>query len=69
MEYIYNLMSIPSNELILLKNRLVTNKCTIINLSYENVKVFSFAIDTKTKLEMFSCGYQQTKDCINSNTT
>ena len=67
MEYIYNLMSIPSNEITLLKNRLVTEKSTIVTLSYENIKIFNFAIDSKTKLEMFSSGYQQCKQILKAN--
>lgn len=61
-EYIYKLMSIPIDQSVSLKIRNVSKKCDIIYLDYPKLKIFNFNIDAKTKLEMFSKGYQDMKN-------
>lgn len=63
-EYVYNLMNIPSTQSVEFKVKSVSNKCKIIRLTFEKIKIFNFNIETKTKLEMFSSGYQQMKKQI-----
>ena len=63
-EYIYKLMSVPISQSIELKTRNVSNNCKIIRLDYSEIKIFNFNIDSKTKLEMFSFGYQHMKKTI-----
>ena len=59
LEYIYKLLYIPIKQYINSKINNLSNKTKVIRLSYSNVKIFNFNIDSKTKLEMFSIGYQK----------
>ena len=65
-EYIYHLFNIPSTQIVDLKIAKVSNKCKIIRLNYNKIKIFNFNIDSKTKLDMFSLGYNITKNNINN---
>lgn len=61
LEFIYKLMFIPISQAIDYKVSRVSEKCRIVKLDYGNVKFFDFNINSRTKLEMFSSGYQQMK--------
>jgi predicted patatin/cPLA2 family phospholipase len=63
-EYIYNLINIPSVQSVEYKIKLTSPKCKIVRLTYENIKMFNFSIDSKTKLDMFSKGYQQMRNTL-----
>jgi predicted acylesterase/phospholipase RssA len=60
-EYIYYLFFIPSMQSIESKINKVSNKCKIVRLSYEKIKFFTFNIESKIKLDMFSIGYNLMK--------
>ena len=62
LEYIYKLMFIPIKQSIKYKISNCSEKCKIIKLTYDGVKFFNFNISSKTKLDMFSAGYQQLKN-------
>ena len=62
LEYIYKLMFIPISQTEEYKIMNVSNKCKIIKLYYSKVKFFNFNINSKMKLDLFSSGYQQTKE-------
>jgi len=61
-EYIYKLTMIPMSQYIEKLIDIASSKCKIIRLSYPKIKFFNFNIDSKTKLEMFSFGYQTMKE-------
>lgn len=61
MEFIYKLMFIPISQAIEYKIGKVSNKCKIIRISHGKLKFFQFNIDSTTKMEMFSSGYEQMK--------
>lgn len=61
LEYMYKLMCIPISQSISHKISCVSDRCKIIQLKSNKVKIFDFNIDSKTKLELFSNGYQQMK--------
>jgi NTE family protein len=65
-EYIYHLFNIPSAQIVDLKIAKVSKKCKIIRLNYNNIKIFNFNIDSRTKLDMFSIGYNVTKKNMNN---
>jgi predicted patatin/cPLA2 family phospholipase len=65
-EYIYHLFHIPSAQTVELKINKVSNRCKIIRLNYNKIKIFNFNIDSKTKLDMFSIGYNITKENFNT---
>lgn len=67
LEYIYKLMFIPISQAIEYKIDKCSEKCKIIKLSYENLKVFNFNINSTEKLEMFSSGYQQAEKEFSEN--
>jgi predicted acylesterase/phospholipase RssA len=64
LEYIHNLIHIPCVQSVEFKIKLASSKCKIVRLCYENIKVFNFSVDTRTKLDMFSKGYQQMKFAV-----
>ena len=64
LEYIYKLMNIPVSQATEYKIKQASKKCTIVRLNYAKIKIFNFNIDAKTKLEMFSSGYQQIKSIL-----
>ena len=59
LEYIYTLMSIPISQSINAKIKNASEKCKIVKLDFPKIKIISFNIESSTKLEMFSDGYQQ----------
>lgn len=61
-ETVYRKLSIPINELNKYKMERCTNKSTIIKLNYKPVMIFQFNLTNKDKLDMFSYGYQITKN-------
>ena len=61
-EYIYQLMLVPLNQIIITKIKKASNKCSIINLETDKTPFFNFNLDTNTKLEMFSNGFVQMKE-------
>jgi predicted acylesterase/phospholipase RssA len=63
-EYIYHLFNIPSAQIVDLKIEKVSKKCKIIRLNYNKIKIFNFNIDSRTKLDMFSLGYNITKESM-----
>jgi hypothetical protein len=63
LEYLYKLMFIPVSQSIDYKIKQVSKRCDIINLNLnKKIKFFDFNISSKSKMEMFSIGYQQTSD-------
>jgi predicted acylesterase/phospholipase RssA len=61
-EYIYELIFTPIEQSTKCKLANVSNKCHIVRLdSDDTVKFFQFDINTKSKLGMFSSGYQRMK--------
>lgn len=62
LEYIYKLMFIPISQAIEYKIEKCSEKCKIIRLNYNKLKVFNFNINSTEKLEMFSSGYQQAEN-------
>ena len=60
-EYIYQLISIPTKQHVLNNIEASSDKCTIITLQPDKTPFFDFSLDTHTKLEMFSNGYLQAK--------
>lgn len=65
LEFIYKVMFIPINQITETKLKNVSEKCTIIKLNSKKLKFFNFQITTKMKLELFSSGYQETKNFFN----
>lgn len=64
--YIYTLMFIPISQTIKYKLDKISNKCHVIKLVHDKTSLFDFNINSVEKLEMFSSGYQQTKDIFES---
>jgi predicted acylesterase/phospholipase RssA len=63
MEYIFFIYDVPMRQSMQYKINKASSKCKIIKILY-NLKMFDFNIDPRTKLEMFSTGYSQTKKII-----
>lgn len=64
-EYVYKLMLVPIEQSIKSRIKSASSKCTIVELSCKNMpKIFNFNIDSKTKLEMFSEGYEEAKKIL-----
>jgi NTE family protein len=57
--YMYQLMSIPIKQNVLNRINSVSDKCTVITLQPDQTPLFDFNLDTNTKLDMFSSGYNQ----------
>jgi NTE family protein len=66
LEFIYKIMCVPIAQNIEYKINLCSNKCTVVKLSYDNIKFFNFNIHSKEKLDIFSLGYEQIKDVLTS---
>jgi len=62
LEYIYKLMFIPISQTEDYKVANVSEKCKIVKLYYSKIKFFNFNINSKIKLDLFSSGYEQTKN-------
>jgi predicted acylesterase/phospholipase RssA len=64
-EYIYKLMFIPISQSTELKIKNASSKCKIIKLSSNrNTTFFDFKINSIEKLNLFSSGYQETKEML-----
>ena len=64
-EYIYKLMFIPISQSTELKIKNVSPKCKIIKLSSNSTTTFfDFKINSIEKLNLFSSGYQETKEIL-----
>lgn len=61
LEYIYRIMMIPADKLVNQQINNISEKCSIFKLNTSEFKPFDFNIDSQTKLEMFSMGYQEMK--------
>ena len=59
LEYIYKLMFIPIAESDRMKIENISSKCTVIKLKFSKLTFFDFSINSKTKLDIFSSGYDQ----------
>lgn len=66
LEYIYRLILIPIEQSQKLKLQKVSNKCNIVTLEYNKINLldFNFSINSKTKLDLFSEGYNQFQKSI-----
>ena len=62
LEYLYKLMLIPVSQSINYKIKQVSKKCDVINIKSSKINFFNFDVNSKTKMEMFSSGYQQASD-------
>lgn len=61
LEFIYELMLVPMAEATEYKIANCSEKCVILQLKRENIRVFDFDISSKQKLDMFTSGFQQAK--------
>jgi NTE family protein len=61
LEYIYKLIFIPISQSTEFKISNASDKCKIVKLD-STLKFFNFNINSKEKLDIFSCGYEQMKD-------
>ena len=64
LEYFYKLMLIPVSQSINYKIECASKKCDIINLKSDKTKFFNFDVNSKSKMEMFSSGYQQASEFL-----
>jgi len=64
LEYIFKLLYIPIKQSTNFRCSLVSDKCTIVSIMDTDMKMFNFNIPSRTKLEMFSDGYQSFKKKI-----
>lgn len=65
-ETIYKKLFIPISELIKYKINQATIKSTIVKLNYKSILFFKFNLTSKEKLNMFSHGYQVSKNFFES---
>ena len=61
LEFIYKLIFIPISQILEYKLKNISEKCKIIKLCYDKIKFFDFNINSKTKLDFFSFGYENMK--------
>ena len=61
LEFIYKLIFIPISQILEYKLKNISDKCKIIKLCYDKVKFFDFNINSQTKLDFFSFGYENMK--------
>ena len=62
LEYIYKIMMIPTDKLMNQQINNISEKSSVFRLDTSEFKPFDFNIDSQTKLEMFSKGYQEIKN-------
>lgn len=67
LEMLYKILNIPIYQAMDYKISRVSEKCRIVRLTHGNLKVFSFNLDSKQKLDLFSSGYDQMKEKITSS--
>ena len=65
LDYIYDIICIPSEENLLLKNNKIPNNCTVITIELKDLDIFKFNINKKDQLDLFSTGYQKYEDITN----
>ena len=66
LEYIYTLLLVPMVQSMKYKIKSKSDTTTVVELRCSgNIKMFNFDINSKTKLEMFSLGYEDTKNVFN----
>jgi predicted acylesterase/phospholipase RssA len=66
LEYIYTLLLVPMVQSMKYKIKSKSETTTVVELRCSgNIKMFNFDINSKTKLEMFSLGYEDTKNVFN----
>ena len=61
MEFIYKLLYVPIDQSTVHRIESKADTTTVIILKAGNMDFFNFNVDSKKKLEMFSCGYEDTK--------
>ena len=61
LEFIYKLIFIPISQILEYKLKNISEKCKIIKLCYDKIKFFDYNINSKTKLDFFSFGYENMK--------
>lgn len=66
-EYIYTLLSIPSSKYLDEKIKTLSDNCFIANIECDDLSNFNFNIDSITKLDIFSSGYNQVKEILEKN--
>ena len=64
LEFIYKIMFIPISQTTEYKIKNISDKCKIIRLKSSKIKFFNFNINSKAKLDLFSLGYEDTKNEI-----
>jgi len=64
LEFIYKIMFIPISQTTEYKIKNISKKCKIIRLKSSKIKFFNFNVGSKTKLDLFSLGYENTKNEI-----
>ena len=65
-EYVYKLLLIPTHQSTQYKINNKSESTTILQLQCGNIKFFNFDISSKTKLELFSKGYEDVKIYFNA---
>jgi predicted acylesterase/phospholipase RssA len=60
--WIYNILYMPIKELHKERVSRLSDKCTNIELIINNINIIEMAPNQKKKIDMFSSGYQQTRD-------
>lgn len=63
-EYFFKLMFIPTYQTMKLKIKNVSSKCTIITVGEDKITTLNFGINSKTKLDLFSTGYNQFQETL-----
>ena len=61
LEYMYKLLSVPTNKIMMNNMESISEKSKVILLKGGKTKVFDFNLKSNEKLEMFSDGYNQMK--------
>ena len=61
LDYIYDIICIPMNENVKLKNQNITKASTIIDINIKDTKIFEFNLTVKKQLDLFSMGYRYIK--------
>jgi len=63
-EYIYTLLSIPSSKYLDEKIKTLSDNCFVATIDCDSLSNFNFNIDSITKLDIFSSGYNQIRDYL-----
>ena len=62
LDHIYNVIFVPIYYNVQQKIKNVTDNCTVLNLPIKNIKTFDFNLSNQQILDLFSQGYQLTKE-------